>query len=127
MFSHKVLFVIKIFEILTILCLPVGNGVLAPGCGDAWCCQKAYDCEENRVVYMNREFPDAPANYKETKTESWKECQELCKVLEACKWFTWHNKKKPKKTCYLFSTYSEKMKGSAVSGPKECPKDPAGK
>ena len=77
---------------------------------------------------MYRKFPDAPDGYKGEKTETWQECQELCAELEPCKGFTWHKKNNRfAKACSLFSTHSGKIKGSAVSGPKECPKDAAGK
>ena len=79
---------------------------------------------------MHRKFPDAPDGFtkKEHKTETWQECQELCAELEPCKGFTWHKKNNHyAKGCSLFSAYKGKMNGTAVSGPKECPKDAAGK
>ena len=78
-----------------------------------------YDCEEDGVVYMHRK---APVGYKQKKTETWQECQELCAELEPCKGFTWHKKSNHyAKGCSLFSAYKGKMNGTAVSGPKECP------
>ena len=78
---------------------------------------------------MYRKFPDAPDGYIQNgKTETWQECQELCAQLEPCKGFSWHKKNNPyAKACSLFSAHKGKMKGSAVSGSKECPKDAAGK
>jgi len=90
--------------------------------------EEEYDCEEDGIVYMYRKFPDAPDGYKEEKTETWQECQELCAELEPCKGFSWHKKNNHwAKVCSLFSAHSGKIKGSAVSGPKECPKDAAGR
>ena len=78
---------------------------------------------------MYRKFPDAPKGYKGKKTETWKECHELCKAIEPCKGFTWHKKNnRYAKVCSLFSAHSGKIKvSSAVSGLKECPKDAPGK
>ena len=90
--------------------------------------KREYDCEEDGVVYTAYYFPDAPEGYKEKKTETWQECQELCAELEPCKGFTWHKKDSHyAKGCSVFSAYKEKINGSAVSGLKECPKDAAGK
>ena len=78
---------------------------------------------------MYRKFPDAPDGYKDEKTETWQECQELCAQLEPCKGFSWHKKNNRwAKACSLFSAHKGKIKfSSVVSGPKECPKDAAGK
>ena len=77
---------------------------------------------------MYRKFPDAPDGYKETKTDTWQECQKLCKDIKPCKGFTWHKKNNPYKNwCAHFSSHSGKIKGTAVSGPKECQKDTDGK
>merc|ERR1719234_2099494 len=89
--------------------------------------EEEYDCEEDGVVYLHRKFPDKPDGYKEEKTDTWQECQKKCAEMEPCKGFTWHKKNNPyKKACSLFSSYSGKIKGTAVSGPKECPKDTDG-
>merc|ERR1719234_1893841 len=86
-----------------------------------------YDCEEDGKVYVHRKFPDAPDGYKEEKTDTWQECQKKCAEMEPCKGFTWHKKNNPyKKACSLFSSHSGKIKGTAVSGPKECQKDTDG-
>ena len=75
-------------------------------------------------MYMHRKFPDAPAGLRYRKTDTWQECQKVCAEVEPCKGFMWHKKNnKYAKLCLLFSTHNGKIKGTAVSGPKECPKD----
>ena len=81
-----------------------------------------YDCEEDGVVYMHRK---APVGYKQKKTETWQECQELCAEMEPCKGFTWHKPHNtfgsPRNSCSLYSTHvGRKKKDSTVSGRKEC-------
>ena len=49
--------------------------------------EKKYDCQEDDVVYMYRKFPDAPAGFKERKTDTWQECQKECAEMEPCKGF----------------------------------------
>ena len=83
---------------------------------------KQYDCQEDDVVYMYRKFPDAPAGFKERKTDTWQESQKECAEMEPCKGFTWHQENNHyKKVCSLFSTFTGKVRNRAVSGPKECP------
>ena len=78
---------------------------------------------------MYRRFPDAPDGYKIQKTNTWQECQHLCKEMKPCKGFTWHKKSNQyRNECALFSAHSGKIKqGDTVSGLKECPKDTVGK
>ena len=84
--------------------------------------EKKYDCQEDDVVYMYRKFPDAPAGFKERKTDTWQECRKECAEMEPCKGFTWHKENnRYKKVCSLFSTFNGKVRNRAVSGPKECP------
>ena len=83
--------------------------------------EEEYDCEEDGTVYVHRKFPDKPDGYKEEKTDTWQECQKKCAEMEPCKGFTWHKLNNHyKKACALFSSHSGKIKGTAVSGPKEC-------
>ena len=95
-----------------------------------------YDCEQEGVVYVHREFPDKPNGYKEGKTETWEICQKVCAKYETCTGFTWYNENtcedEYKRLCSLFSTYRWKATGywwtkTAVSGLKKCLKNAAGK
>merc|ERR1719234_178042 len=89
--------------------------------------EEEYDCEEDGTVYIHRKFPDKPDGYKQQKTDTWQQCQKLCAEMEPCKGFTWHKLNNHyKKACALFSSHSGKIKGTAVSGPKECQKDTDG-
>merc|ERR1712179_896974 len=94
-----------------------------------------YDCEQEGVVYVHREFPDKPNGYKEGKTETWEICRKVCAKYDTCKGFTWFNENtcedEYKRLCSLFSTYRWKAAGywwtkTAVSGLKKCPKNAAG-
>ena len=81
------------------------------------------DCQKEGVVFLYREFPDAPEGYKEEKTKSWQECRQKCAKIEACKGFTWHNGNNFYAfACSLFSAHNGQMGiSTTVSGLKGCP------
>ena len=90
--------------------------------GEVFASGSYYNCQEEGVIYLNRKFPDKPDGYRGEKTDTWQECQKKCTVIKQCKGFTWHKKSnRLSKSCSLFSTRNGEQRGSAVSGPKECP------
>ena len=87
--------------------------------------EEEYKCQEEGVVYMYRRFRNAPAGFKQGKTDTWQECQKSCEEIDQCKGFTWHKENnRYSKACAFFSTHSGKISGKkTVSGLKECSND----
>ena len=85
--------------------------------------KEEYDCEEDGIIYYERDLTGFPDGYKEEITDTWQECQKKCAKIEACKGFTWHKENSAyPKSCSAFSEHGGKgYSDTTVSGPKECP------
>ena len=85
--------------------------------------KEEYDCQEDGLLYYDRQTVGFPDGYEAEITDTWQKCQKKCAEIEACKGFTWHNEISTfPKSCSLFSKYGWKGESArTVSGQKDCP------